>query len=1188
MSTLGLIDWFDPDIGLTLDPTGYVTGWANQAVGNNVTVADPETSVVAGPNGTGMIRFANPENGAGLRYNQSGILTTGYTLFAVVRLNEPISGMNSYPRFVRTTNDYQVFFLNKSNGQVTVKATPISNRPVAPYSSTYALGDGVGGLGDVAILAARLELDRQALYFNGRLVSEKSNTPVSYDFGTGTIWEIGNSVKGDIGSVLVYDNSLTEAGFQSTGAALAAQYGTFWGLERPVVHWKFDGNDGNVANSGTGGSQYNGNLVEGDLGSYEYVASAPTNSQSLSLNSDPITGTEGAHVGSTYVPRDSGTVALWYNPGSFYNFNTIFDNSVSGNDWEMWIGDSGVVNFRTNSNSSDHVSYNLNNLGGADEWHHLAVTWERQADNPSAVATQLYVAGQLRASNTGTWTNPGNFLLGGGNSGNTYGTGTWDDVRIYERVLSGQEVFGLSWVRPTQPVVHWRMNGNLANSGSGGSQYDGSIANSGNYEYVDGRFCNNEGLHLDGAYVESGYTPADSGTVALWYHAAESFYNYETIFDNSVNANHWEFWIDQSGSARFRVNSAGPTVAYNLNSLEGPDNWYHMAVTWERLPSSDPENPDQVAVQLYVDGIRRQSGTGTWIDPGELFLGGGHSGNTFGRGIWDDVRIYDRVLSGYEIAALMVPEPSALIMLAPLVFGLALRRRRRYAQGLNGYNYQVPAGGASVSTFSVVRCVSSVAAPTVMLLVFAGAAVASPVLHWRLDGNVVNSGTGGSQYDGTLVQGATGGYEYMAGAHALTQQGLSLTNNRVNSGGTYVSSSYVPQNSGTIALWYKPGEYYNFNTIFDNSVTADDWEMWIPNTGTATFRINRDGTARLEQSLNQPGWTPNDWYHFAVTWDRHDGDPNLVDSRLYVNGVLRQDKTGNWIAPGNFLLGGGSNGNMYGDGVWDDVRIYERALAGHEISALSRAVTQPVVHWKFNGDLTNSGSGGSQYDGVFVGTGQHAYVDGACCATGQGLSLAANPQSQSTGGTHVDSNYVPGDSGTIAMWYKPTDFYNYQSIFDNGTSSSEEWEFWIYSTGVARFRTRGEAVSFDLDNLEGANHWYHMAVTWDRQDADPTKADIQLYIDGVLRDSNVSTWVDPSNVYLAGGHPSNNYGRGVWDDVRIFDRVLSAHEISSLMIPEPSTPVMLAFAVPLLTLLRRRNIQGTDRAGNMHVYRPCC
>lgn len=239
----------------------------------------------------------------------------------------------------------------------------------------------------------------------------------------------------------------------------------------------------------------------------------------------------------------------------------------------------------------------------------------------------------------------------------------------------------------------------------------------------------------------------------------------------------------------------------------------------------------------------------------------------------------------------------------------------------------------------------------------------------------------------------------------------------------------------------------------------------------------------------------------------------------------------------------------------------------------SAALADPVVHWTLDGDLINSGTGGSQYDGVFVSTTTPAYeyVAGACCATDQGLSLAANPQSASTGGTHVNSNYVPGNNGTIALWYKPTTFYNYQSIFDNGTASPEEWEFWIYADGIARFRTANPGVvSYNLTGLGGANKWYHMAVTWARQDADPTKADIQLYVDGVLRQSAESTWADPSNFYLGGGHLLNDYGRGVWDDVRIYDRVLIDDEVAALVIPEPAALTMLACLGLGLALVRRR------------------
>ena len=252
-------------------------------------------------------------------------------------------------------------------------------------------------------------------------------------------------------------------------------------------------------------------------------------------------------------------------------------------------------------------------------------------------------------------------------------------------------------------------------------------------------------------------------------------------------------------------------------------------------------------------------------------------------------------------------------------------------------------------------------------------------------------------------------------------------------------------------------------------------------------------------------------------------------------------------------------------------------LAAMVAVSAGTVLADPIVHYKLDGDLVNSGTGGSSYDADFVDTDdddtrEYKYVTGACCATGQGLSLAGNPQSTSTGGTYVNTNYVPGESGTIALWYKPTTFYNYQSILDNNTTSSEDWEFWIYADGIARFRTRGGNVSYDLDNLGGANQWYHLALTWDRQDADSTKADIQLYVDGELRQSNTSTWVDPNNVFLAGGHIGNNYGLGVWDDVRMYDYVLSGAEISALVIPEPSALMLLAFAVLSFVFRRRRSV----------------
>jgi hypothetical protein len=89
-----------------------------------------------------------------------------------------------------------------------------------------------------------------------------------------------------------------------------------------------------------------------------------------------------------------------------------------------------------------------------------------------------------------------------------------------------------------------------------------------------------------------------------------------------------------------------------LNALRGSNAWYHIAFTWDRGVGQ---------TRLYVDGVSRASATlGTgWKDPNPtLNLAGGHANNVKGNGIWDEVRVYDRILSDDEIAALTVIPPT--------------------------------------------------------------------------------------------------------------------------------------------------------------------------------------------------------------------------------------------------------------------------------------------------------------------------------------------------------------------------------------------------------------------------------------------------------------------------------------------------------------------------------------------------
>lgn len=142
-------------------------------------------------------------------------------------------------------------------------------------------------------------------------------------------------------------------------------------------------------------------------------------------------------------------------------------------------------------------------------------------------------------------------------------------------------------------------------------------------------------------------------------------------------------------------------------------------------------------------------------------------------------------------------------------------------------------------------------------------------------------------------------------------------------------------------------------------------------------------------------------------------------------------------------------------------------------AARADALPVPLVHWTFDGGAaTNCGSGGDLYDAVVSGAVAYTngLADGGLCLLGGSQGYAALP-------------YTLGDQGTIAFWYKPFRFYNYNSLFDNSVSS-DQWEMWIDSGSSVRFRLAGGQGDISYGNLNtlnnGSNVWYHLAVTWDR------------------------------------------------------------------------------------------------------------
>ncbi|MCH8478036.1 MAG: hypothetical protein LAT56_08835, partial [Wenzhouxiangella sp.] len=190
-----------------------------------------------GVDGRRMIRFNSPDNGGHLAYPSPGAqkLADGYSVFVVFRLNEPLGNGNPFPRLWRGADDSHAFFLRRSTAEVEIKANPlaVAARPSHPFADGFETGD-------FAILTARLTPSSQQLYFNGIMVDGSDSPIASYTIDN-SLFQIGNSVRGDIGDVLVYDHSASLADLDETGQALAKAYGTTWqsildpGLRSPPV-----------------------------------------------------------------------------------------------------------------------------------------------------------------------------------------------------------------------------------------------------------------------------------------------------------------------------------------------------------------------------------------------------------------------------------------------------------------------------------------------------------------------------------------------------------------------------------------------------------------------------------------------------------------------------------------------------------------------------------------------------------------------------------------------------------------------------------------------------------------------------------------------------------------------------------------------------------------------------------------
>jgi hypothetical protein len=225
-----------------------------------------------------------------------------------------------------------------------------------------------------------------------------------------------------------------------------------------VGHWKFDENAGSTAADASG----NGNTGS-LLNTPSWVAPGKLGTSALLFGASSLESVTATNSSSLNSPVKAITICAWVNPSDWSGNRRIVQKGNADNQYRL-LAENGVMKFHLNG--VDTLTASLPPVG---VWTHIAAMW----DGSTMV---LHTNGVQQASQgaAGSITTTADLLAiakknGSGVVGD-YFNGRLDDVRIYNRALSGVEIAMLMSNSPpvftSNPVGKPNASAGLAYSGT--------------------------------------------------------------------------------------------------------------------------------------------------------------------------------------------------------------------------------------------------------------------------------------------------------------------------------------------------------------------------------------------------------------------------------------------------------------------------------------------------------------------------------------------------------------------------------------------------------------------------------------------------------------------------------------------------------------------------------------------------
>ncbi len=430
----------------------------------------------------------------------------------------------------------------------------------------------------------------------------------------------------------------------------------------------------------------------------------------------------------------------------------------------------------------------------------------------------------------------------------------------------------------------------------------------------------------------------------------------------------------------------------------------------------------------------------------------------------------------------------------------------------------------------------------------------SPSLYYRLGeaSGTVARDRGSARADGTYVGSARLGLPGAIGCDPDTAAGFDGNTTEVTSSADAIAAPATFSLEAWFSTTTGGGKIIGFGNSRDGKSGNYDRHVYLTDVGNVVFGVYNNGF----HWITSPGTYEDGRFHHVVATLSPTG--GMV---LYVDGAqvgtdtnsVGEDHPGYWRVGYDNLDGWpGQPGNSHVTGTLDEVAVYPTALSAERVAA-HYAQTPPVPatppkpslagvhHWAFD-----EGTGTTAGD--LVGTAPLSLLGGAAWTagrSGQALALNGDRQSAEAGKKVLDTE---GVSYSVSGWVR----FN---RIDGGyqTLASQDGDrvsaFYLQYAGADRRLAFSFAGGRALANTVGEprpGQWYHLVGV-----RDAAAGQLLVYVDGQLAGSVAAPGADASTGTFA-------VGRGRWegnpvdfldgaaDDVRAYDRALTATEIAAL------------------------------------------